>query len=148
MVYRLPREPSTPRIAIWRRLKRLGAAQLLDGLVGLPLDARNKEQLEWVADQVAEAGGHVTIWIGRPASRSDEEALVRSLTEAASLDYRALIDDARQAINEDPVARRRTLARLRRELRRIGLRDHFPPQGAEEARRALADLAALAEVPR
>jgi hypothetical protein len=71
MVYRLPREPSTPRIAVWRRLKRLGAAQLLDGLVALPLDARNKEHLEWVADQVADASGQATIWIGGPATRSD-----------------------------------------------------------------------------
>ena len=33
--YRMPREPSTPRIAVWRRLRQLGAAQLGDGLVAL-----------------------------------------------------------------------------------------------------------------
>jgi hypothetical protein len=148
MIYRLPREPSTPRIAVWRRLKRVGAAQLLDGLVALPLDARNKEQLEWVADQVTEAGGHATIWIGRPATQSDEAALVGSLTEASATEYRALIAEARAAIQGDPAERRRTLARLRRELRRIGLRDHFPPLEAEKARHALADLGALAEVAR
>ncbi|MEV4644831.1 hypothetical protein [Saccharopolyspora sp. NPDC049357] len=32
--YRMPREPSTPRIAVWRKLKRLGVAQLADGVVG------------------------------------------------------------------------------------------------------------------
>jgi hypothetical protein len=37
--YRVPREPSTPRIAVWRKLKRLGAAHLSDGLVTLPADA-------------------------------------------------------------------------------------------------------------
>jgi hypothetical protein len=31
LAYRLPREPSAPRLAVWRSLKRLGAAQLLDG---------------------------------------------------------------------------------------------------------------------
>jgi membrane AbrB-like protein len=45
--YRMPREPSTPRIAVWRKLKRLGIAQLSDGLVALPADARTREQLEW-----------------------------------------------------------------------------------------------------
>jgi hypothetical protein len=64
------------------------------------------------------------------------------------MDYRALIADARMATHGDPTARRRTLARLRRELRRIGLRDHFPPEEAEEARHALAELGALAEVAR
>ena len=43
LAYRVPREPSTPRIAVWRRLKRLGAAQLLDGLVVLSFDVWNKE---------------------------------------------------------------------------------------------------------
>ena len=28
--YRVPREPSTPRIAVWRRLRQLGVAQLGD----------------------------------------------------------------------------------------------------------------------
>ena len=52
LAYRLPREPSTPRIATWRKLKQLGVAQLLDGLVALPLDSRNRERLEWLADEV------------------------------------------------------------------------------------------------
>ena len=40
LAYRLPREPSTPRITVWRKLRRLGVAQLVDGLVALPADAR------------------------------------------------------------------------------------------------------------
>ena len=55
LAYRLPREPSTPRIALWRKLRRLGVVQLLDGLVALPLDSRNREQLEWLADEVADS---------------------------------------------------------------------------------------------
>src|SRR2546430_8210074 len=65
---RLPREPSTPRSALWRKLRRLGAVQVLDGLAALPLDARNREQLEWLADEVVEAGGGAAIWGGGPRS--------------------------------------------------------------------------------
>src|ERR1700675_2624546 len=72
LAFRIPREPSTPRIAVWRKLKRLGVAQILDGLVALPLDNRNREQLEWVADDVTEAGGEATIWIGTLASAAQE----------------------------------------------------------------------------
>src|SRR5207245_5930100 len=94
LAYRLPREPSTPRIAVWRRLKRLGVAQLLDGLVALPRDARNKEQLEWVADDVVEAGGEATIWMGRLASRADELAIVNGLSSAAAAEARSVVADA------------------------------------------------------
>src|SRR3954470_927631 len=77
--YRLPREPSTPRIAVWRKLKRLGVAQLSDGLVALPADARTREHLEWIADEVTEAGGTAAIWLARPASRSHERDLAAQM---------------------------------------------------------------------
>ena len=66
LAFRLPREPSTPRIAVWRKLKRLGVAQLLDGLVALPLDSRNREQLEWLAADV-DGGRRRGNRLGRPA---------------------------------------------------------------------------------
>src|SRR6266705_6308741 len=89
LAFRLPREPSTPRIALWRKLKRLGAAQLLDGLVALPLDGRNREQLEWLANDVAEAGGEATIWLAQLASAAQERQLEARMREAVAGDYRA-----------------------------------------------------------
>ena len=94
LAYRLPREPSTPRIALWRKLRRLGAAQVLDGLAALPLDARNREQLEWLADEVLEAGGEATIWVGELGSAAQERELASRMAEAVAADYRALIDEA------------------------------------------------------
>ncbi len=145
LAYRLPREPSTPRIAVWRKLRRLGAVQLLDGLVGLPLDARNREQLEWLADEVAESDGDAAIWIGELASRAQERALAAEMARAIATQYEAVADDAADAHDQAQAARRRTLARLRRELRRIRLRDYFPPPERELAQRAVEELAALEE---
>ena len=131
LAYRLPREPSTPRIALWRKLRRLGAVQVLDGLVALPLDARTREQLEWAADEVVEAGGEATVWLARAASAAQERDLVTRMAEAVAEEYRALIAEAEGA------ADRRTVARLRRELRAVRSRDFFPPAEAEQARRAV-----------
>src|SRR5215213_1753528 len=90
LTYRLPREPSTPRIALWRRLKRLGAAQLGDGLVALPADARTREQVEWLAEEVAEAGGEAGVWLARPATTAQEQALIAALAGARAAEYVAL----------------------------------------------------------
>jgi len=46
------REPSTPRITTWRELRRLGAARLGDGLAALPADARTREQVDWIAEEI------------------------------------------------------------------------------------------------
>jgi polyhydroxyalkanoate synthesis regulator phasin len=147
LAYRLPREPSTPRSALWRKLRRLGAAQLLDGLAALPLDARTREQLEWLAEEVVEAGGEATIWVGELASAGQERELAARMAEAVAADYRSLLADAETARREPPGSRRRTVARLRRELRRIRARDYFPPLERELARQAVEELAALVGEP-
>jgi len=141
LAYRLQREPSTPRIALWRRLKRLGVAQLLDGLVALPLDSRNREQLEWLADEVVELGGEASIWIAAPGSAAHVRALAATLQQGVAAEYRAVTEEARAAAAEPGSRERRTLARLRRELGRIRRRDYFPPPEREEAQRAVEALA-------
>jgi hypothetical protein len=145
LAYRLPREPSAPRLSVWRKLKRLGAAQLLDGLVALPLDSRNREQLEWLADEVLDAGGEASIWISEPASAAHERELARALQEEIAERYRAVIADASAAAREGGGRHRRTLSRLRRELDRIRRRDYFPPPEREEAERAVEALASALE---
>jgi hypothetical protein len=147
LAYRLPREPSTPRSALWRKLRRLGAAQVLDGLAALPLDARNREQLEWLADEVLEAGGQASIWVGQLGSAAQERELAARMSAAVASDYRSVIEEATSARDQSTGRRRRTLARLRRELRRIRARDYFPPSERELAQQALDDLAARVEEP-
>ncbi len=137
LAYRLPREPSTPRIALWRGLRRLGVAQLLDGLVALPADSRTREQLEWLADSVVEAGGEATVWLGRPGSRAQERAIASTMRASVAAEYGTVIEQARTAAG----SRKRTLGRLRRELRRIRRRDYFHAPEREQAAAAVEVLA-------
>ena len=91
--YKVPREPSTPRIALWRALRRLGAVQVLDGLVALPADSRTREQLEWLADEVVEAGGEASVWLARPGSAAQERALATRMRDAVTVEYQAVVND-------------------------------------------------------
>jgi Protein ChrB, N-terminal len=146
LAYRLPREPSAPRLAVWRKLKRLGVAQLLDGLVALPLDGRNREQLEWIADRVVEAEGEASIWTATPGSLAQEREVAGSMQTAIADQYRTVIEEATAA--REAEGRRRTLARLRRELDRIERRDYFPPPERQRARAAVEELALAIETER
>jgi hypothetical protein len=141
LAYRLPREPSTPRISVWRKLGRLGVAKLGDGLVALPADARTQEQLEWIADEVVEAGGEATIWKSRAASARAERALIARMAEAIEAEYEGVIAVAAEAEAWGP-AGVQAIAQLRREVRRIAKRDYFPPPNREAAHRAVESLTA------
>ena len=146
LAYRLPREPSTPRIALWRKLRQLGVAQLLDGLVALPRTPQTREQLEWLAESVVEAGGEASVWLAQPAAGADGRALVVACNAARTEEYRAVLAAATAAREQAPALRRRAMLRLRRELRRVRGRDYFTAPGRAEAEAAVEALAAASEV--
>jgi hypothetical protein len=154
LAYRLPREPSNPRVGVWRKLERLGVARLGDGLVALPADARTREQLDWLAEEILEAGGTSTVWLATPGSAAQERAIAEAMRAARAAEYRAVTEQARAAASAGAVERMRAVRRLRGELRRIARRDFFPPAEREAARAAVdvlaadaaaADLAAVTE---
>jgi hypothetical protein len=138
--YRLPREPSSPRVALWRRLKRLGVAQISDGLVGLPADARTREQLGWAADEVVAHGGAASVWLARPSSLAQERELATAMAADRAAEYLELEAAARQALDEPPAEQRKVLAKLRRTIRGVHRRDFFPPAERDRARVALRRL--------
>jgi hypothetical protein len=140
--YRLPREPSTPRINLWRKLKRLGVAQLSDGLVALPADSRTREQLEWLAEDVVAAGGTAGVWLARPATIAQEQDLARSMEQARATEYQELLAEAAAAGELTPTERSRVADRIRAELRRITKRDYFPPPERDQVHAALESLTA------
>lgn len=146
LTYSLPRDPSAPRLALWRKLKRLGVAQLADGLVALPADSRTREQLEWAAEEAVSAGGNAGVWLAHPTTRAQERELAKSMNTARAAEYQGVIDQATDALAANSVDRVRVLRRLRAENHRIRRRDFFCPAEREQARQALAALAMTLQV--
>lgn len=143
LAYRLPRVPSTPRSSVWRTLKRLGVAQLGDGLVALPADPRTREALEWVAEEVIDHAGEAILWLGHPADADGLAMITAKMNAAIAAEYAAAAAEAADTRAADPAARRRVGARLQRELHRIEARDFFSPPERDTARHAVEDLAAV-----
>ena len=146
LAYRLPREPSTPRIAVWRRLRQLGAVQIGDGLVALPLDERTREQLEWLAQFVEDADGEASVWISEPTTAAQQRALATRMTDAVVADYQAVIDAAQAARVGDANRRRRT---HRRDYAGLWTGSShatsFLHRSGAQAERAVSELASLVE---
>ena len=78
-LYKVPHEPSTGRVHVWRRLKRLGAVMLHDSAWVLPLLPSNLEQLRKLAKEIVEMGGDSLLWEAHLAGDDQEEALLVQL---------------------------------------------------------------------
>ena len=154
LVYRLPREPSRHRVAVWRKLRDLGALYLQDGVVTLPEDAVTREQLEWLQLRVREAGGEATLWEARPGTMAEEAELVGAFRSSREDAYRAIIAEAerlRRKAQMGGVDLPELLGKLEREYRAERRRDYFrsPLRGEaaatlKSAREAVRDREASA----
>ena len=148
LAYHLPREPSTPRITLWRNLRRLGAAQVGDGLVALPLTDETQEQIEWLASGVEDAGGDASVWLGEAATRAQEEHWMDRIRQASIAEFESLQRRAVEAASGDEASRRRSLRLLRTELRKALARDYARVPAAHNATAAIERLAQAMEVVR
>jgi hypothetical protein len=140
LVYRLPREPSRHRVAVWRKLRDLGALYLQDGVAALPEDAVTREQLEWLQLRVREARGEATLWEGRPGTVAEEAELVESFRHLREEAYRAIIAGAERLRRKAQLGARaplEQLGKLEREFRAEKRRDYFRSPLRGEAAQAL-----------
>jgi hypothetical protein len=128
LVYRIPREPSRHRVAVWRKLRDLGALYLQDGVAALPEDAVTREQLEWLQLRVREAGGEATLWEARPGTVAEEAELVGAFRSSREEAYRTIIAEAERIRRKAQMgggALLEQLGKLEREFRAERRRDYF-----------------------
>jgi hypothetical protein len=62
LTYKMPRNPSSPRVKVWRKLKGLGAFHLHDAIWLLPNNAYTYEQFQWLTVEIKDLGGEATMW--------------------------------------------------------------------------------------
>jgi len=128
LIYQLPREPSRHRVAVWRKLRDLGALYLQDGVTALPEDAVTREQLEWLQLRVREAGGEATLWEAKPGTVAEEAELVEAFRSSREKTYRDIIARAERLRRKAQMgggALSERLGKLEREFRAERRRDYF-----------------------
>jgi hypothetical protein len=137
---------SSPRVAVWRRLRALGAVSPKGGVHVLPEREESVEAFQWLAQEVEHASGEALLMrVERFEGLSDAQ-LIALFQEARKEDYAALDERAadlekrvtapRKRDPRDDARARELLAKLRREHAEIGRIDFFnSPAGAQMAAR-------------
>jgi DNA-binding transcriptional regulator PaaX len=129
LVYRIPREPTSSRAAVWRKLKRLGALLLHDAVWVLPATAWTREQFQWLAVEIGELGGEVYLWESRLLLHGQAEELVRQFQARAESAYREILEELEHT-HADLVA-------LSRKYQQIRAQDYFHTELGVQVRERL-----------
>jgi ChrB-like protein len=117
LVYRIPREPTSSRATIWRKLKRLGALLLHDAVWVLPATPWTREQFQWLAVEIGELGGEAHLWESRLLLNGQEDALVHQFQARVEATYQEILNELEQD-DADLIA-------LSRKYQQVRAQDYF-----------------------
>jgi ChrB-like protein len=139
LTWRLPAASSTPRVATWRSLQRLGAVTLTPGAAIVPFSEHLQEQLDWIAEEIVQRGGDAYVLPVTELPEADEADIRRRMRGESTQEF-AEIRRAAQTLarrpREGPLWEREVAA-LERGLSRAVERDHFESAGRSGAERAI-----------
>jgi DNA-binding transcriptional regulator PaaX len=91
LIYKIPREPSALRVGVWRKLNRLGAVLTHDSVWVLPENSRNKEQFQWLANDINQQSGSASVWVSKATLEGQDAALERAFLELVNPQYQELL---------------------------------------------------------
>ena len=126
LLFRLPRERTSERVEIWRRLRDHGAVALYGSGYLLPWSPDNLERFEWLATAIRKYDGEATVARVQGFEGASAQGLEQLFVEARQRDYETLIEQL-ERLAEAPRARgvAGRAARARQRLEQIKSIDFF-----------------------
>lgn len=92
LTYKVPPEPASKRIALWRRLKGMGAVYLQNGVCLLPKTDDHVRRLKMLENDIGEMGGDVVLLEAVALDRAQEDKVLARFKADRDDAYREFID--------------------------------------------------------
>jgi hypothetical protein len=129
LLFSLPTNRNTERVAVWRRLKKLGAVQIKTSTYLLPDEPAQYEQFQWLAQQIRDYGGDSTLVRAQEIESLTKEKVIAMFNDARGKDYAELRKSLQDFIGRrkktDAETAAAELDRLTRRFREIREVDFF-----------------------
>src|SRR5881398_2292398 len=87
LLYSLPTNRNTERVAVWRRLKKIGAVQIKTSTYLLPDQPAQYEQFQWLAKQIRDYGGDSTLVRAQEIEGLTRERVIAMFNDSRAKDY-------------------------------------------------------------
>jgi len=129
LLFSLPTNRNTERVAVWRRLKKMGAVQIKTSTYLLPDETAQYEKFQWLAQQIRDYGGDSTLVRAQEIESLTKEKVIAMFNEARAKDYAELRKSLQGFIGRrkkmDAERATAELERLTRQFREIREVDFF-----------------------
>ena len=129
LLFSLPTNRNTERVAVWRRLKKLGAVQIKTSTYLLPDEPAQYEKFQWLAQQIRDYGGDSTLVRAQEIEGLTKEKVIVMFNDARAKDYAELRKSLQRFIGRrkkmDAERATAELERLTRQFREIREVDFF-----------------------
>jgi hypothetical protein len=93
LVYRVPSEPASKRVGLWRDLKRTGALYLQQCVCILPDIGGNGEELERIMAKIPPMGGEAIRFVVPRLEPTDEARIIQGFRELRTSEYAEIIEE-------------------------------------------------------
>jgi len=93
VVYRVPSEPASRRVAVWRDLKRIGALYLQQCVCILPQSAELGEELVPILAKIGTLGGEYIRFDIPHLDAADEQRIIQAFRKLRSNEYAEIIEE-------------------------------------------------------
>jgi hypothetical protein len=93
LVYRVPSEPSSTRVAVWRDLKRIGAQYLQQCVCVVPRRPDLRAAVEGVREKIGRLGGSSNLFEVPRLAPDDEAALVTGFRDLVAKQYAEIVEE-------------------------------------------------------
>src|SRR6476620_3083560 len=87
LLYSLPTNRNTERVAVWRRLKKIGAVSIKTSTYLLPDAPAQHEQFQWLAQQMSEYGDDSTLVRAQEIEGLTKEKVIALFNENRAKNY-------------------------------------------------------------
>lgn len=93
VIYRVPTEPASRRVTIWRDLKRLGALYLQQCVCILPRQDPVQEELARIITKIPALGGEYTRFAIPPLPAADEAKIIAAFRALRDKEYAEIVEE-------------------------------------------------------
>jgi hypothetical protein len=146
LAHRIPPRPLYLRAKMRQRLDAAGAVAVKNAVYLLPRSADGREDLEWIAQEIAANGGDAHLFEGDFVDPRATAAAIAQFRDARAAEFRTLAEEARAALKAARAAGGASSLlqahdRLSRRLEQVRRVDFFKATGRTDAERAVATIA-------